>query len=94
MQPLCVPCHRDKSAREAAPCAKLVDMCLEPGAKDVYIFTHVLAEQIQYPPDKRTPLEAIENGCVLSLLTFTGVNRGVDADSANMFHKYAYVPGR
>lgn len=27
MQLLCVPCHREKSAREAAPCAKLVNMC-------------------------------------------------------------------
>ncbi|CAN0320379.1 unnamed protein product [Ectocarpus sp. 6 AP-2014] len=70
-------------------------MCLAPGAKDVYIFTDILAEQIQqYPPDKRTPLEAIENGCGLSLLTFTKVNRGFGADSANMFQRYAYVTGR
>lgn len=97
MQLLCVPCHREKSAREAASCTKLVDMCLEPGAKDVYIFTDVLAGQIQiqqYPPDKRTPLEAIENGCGLSLLTFTKANRRFDADSSNMFQKYAYVAGR
>lgn len=64
---------------------------MQPGAKDVYIVTAGVT-QIQFTPDKRTPLEAIENGCGLSLLTFTRVHRVFQADCEIMFEKCAYVP--
>lgn len=68
--------------REMASCTKLIDLGLQTGAKDVYIVA-VGATQMKFPPGKRTPLEAIENGCGLSLLTFTRVNKSVSGGLRN-----------
>lgn len=100
MQLLCVQCHRAKSAREARAGVKIVDICLESGASDVYIFTPGKI-QLQFPVDKRTPLEAIEQGCGLSLITFKRVNRisvlqeaQHENDLGEMFRKFIYTPTR
>lgn len=69
-QLLCLTRHREESAHEMASCIKLFDLRLQAGAKDVYIVTPAATQG-----NKRSPLEAIENGCGLSLLTFTRVNR-------------------
>ena len=94
MQLLCVQDHRAKSAREAQEATKVVDITLESHDTSVYIFTD---GPIQFPIDKRTPLEAISEGCGLSLLSFHKVNREWVEDvypevEANMFEKYAYKP--
>ncbi|CAM9196204.1 unnamed protein product [Laminaria digitata] len=67
IQLLCVQDHRAKSAREAQGASRMIDVGLEPGDTSVYIFA---SGTIQFPVDKRTPLEAIQNGRGLSLLTF------------------------
>ncbi|CBN80326.1 EsV-1-16 [Ectocarpus siliculosus] len=95
MNLLCLPCHRRKTCLEAGGLPRTVDVALEPGDTSVYIFTEgVLA----YPVDKRTPLEAITNGCALSLLTFNKVDRAYvepaygEVDYAKMLAKFAYTP--
>lgn len=53
---------------------------------------------IQFPVDKRTPLEAIQNGCGLSLLTFKRVDRTLvedayaEVDFGEMLERFAYKP--
>lgn len=91
MQLLCVKCHRNKSAREASGVPRTVELALEPGDTNVYIFT---CGKMAFPVDKRTPLEAIANGCGLSLLAFKKVDRSVrpDASFTEMLQKFVYTP--
>lgn len=72
MQLLCVKCHRNKSAREARGVPRTVELALEPGDTNVYIFT---SGKTAFPVDKRTPLEAITNGCASSLPALRKVDR-------------------
>lgn len=73
----------------------MVDVDLEPSDTNVYIFA---SGTIQFPVDKRTPLEAITNGCGLSLLTFDRVDRTFveeaydEVDFAKMLEKFVYKP--
>lgn len=59
-----------KSVMEAIGVPKSIEIALEPGDTSMYIFT---CGKMAFPVDKTTPLEAIENGCGLSLLTFVYV---------------------
>lgn len=74
---------------------KTVELALDPRDLSVYIFTEgVLA----FPVDKRTPLEAIGEGCALSILTYKRVNRKFveaayeEVDYAKMLQKFVYTP--
>lgn len=92
---ICCSCHRWKTAKEASGVPRAVELPLDPGDTNVYIFTDgVLA----YPVDRRTPREAIKNGCALSLLTYKRVSRTfvdpVDevVDYEKMLQKFVYAP--
>lgn len=95
IQLLCVQDHRAKSAREAQGASRIVDVGLEPGDTCVYIFA---SGTVQFPVDKRTPLEAIQNGCGLSLLTFKRVDRTFaedaygEVDFGKMLKTFVYKP--
>lgn len=95
MQLLCVQHHREKSALEARCASKIIDIALEPSDTNVYIFT---TGTIQFPVDKRTPLEAITNGCGLSILAFDRMERAwakdacAEVDFEKMLDKFAYKP--
>lgn len=95
MQLLCVQEYRAKSAREAQGCLRVIDVGLEPGDTSVYRFA---SGTIQFPLDKRTPLEAIQNGCGWSILTFKIVDRTfvedayVEVDLWKMSEKFVYKP--
>ncbi|CAN0538187.1 unnamed protein product [Ectocarpus sp. 12 AP-2014] len=65
-QLLCCACHRAKSSREASAVPRIIELALHPSDRNVYIFTR--GAEMAFPVDKRTPLEAITNGCALSLL--------------------------
>lgn len=47
------------------------DNLWDSNAVDVYIF---MGGTMAFPVDKRTPLEAVGDGCALSLLTYKRVN--------------------
>ena len=95
MQLLCVQDHRAKSAREAQAASRVLDIALEPGDTSVYIFA---SGPLQFPVDKRTPLEAITNGCGLSLLAFNRAERTwvedayAEVDFEKMLEKFVYKP--
>lgn len=90
MQLLCVQDHRAKSAREAQGGLMTIDIDLAPSDTNVYIFA---SETVQFPVDKRTPLEAITKGCGLSLLAFKKVDRTwVEVDFGKMLDKFVYKP--
>ncbi|AAK14442.1 EsV-1-16 [Ectocarpus siliculosus virus 1] len=95
MNLLCLPCHRRKTCLEAGGLPRTVNVALEPGDTSVYIFTEgVLA----FPVDKRTPLEAIGDGCALSLLSYKRVDRTFvepayeEVDYAKMLQRFVYTP--
>ena len=95
IQLLCVQDHRAKSAREAQGGLRMIDVGLEPSDTNVYIFS---SGTTQLPVDKRTPLEAITNGCGLSLLTVKKVDRTwveeayPEVDFQKMLEKFVYKP--
>lgn len=95
MQLLCVCGHRSKSSHEARNSIKLLDLDVQLGAKQLYIFTSGI---LQFPVDKRTPLEAVTDGCGLSLLTFTRVDREYiepmehEVDYQEMLARFAFRP--
>lgn len=95
MQLLCVRGHRSKTAHEARNCLKMVELDVQLETGELYIFT---SGQLQFPVDKRTPLEAVTRGCGLSLLSFERVNREYveqmewEVDYEAMLSKFAYTP--
>jgi len=95
MQLLCVCGHRSKTSHEARNCVKMVDIDFKLDAKELYIFT---SGELQFPVDKRTPLEAVTHGCGLSLLSFERVSREYteemedEVDFKAMLSKFAYRP--
>lgn len=95
MNLLCLPCHRRKTCLEARGLPRTVEMGLEPGDTSVYMFTE---GALAFPVDKRTPLEAITNGCGLSLLSYKKVDRTFvepayeEVDYAKMLQKFVYTP--
>ncbi|CAM9709281.1 unnamed protein product [Ectocarpus sp. 6 AP-2014] len=68
MQLLCVTCHRRKTLHESKNSVKMVHVPFTLAAKKVYIFSR--EEELQFPADKKTPLQAVSQGCGLSLLTY------------------------
>ncbi|CBJ33465.1 EsV-1-16 [Ectocarpus siliculosus] len=94
-QMLCVRCHRQKTCLEAGGSPRTVEVALEPGDSNVYIFT---GGTMDLPCDKRTPLEAIGDGCALSIITYKRVNRKVvkvvdeGVDYAKMLQRFVYNP--
>lgn len=95
-QLLCCACHRAKSSREASAVPRIIELALPPSDRNVYIFTR--GAEMAFPVDKRTPLEAITNGCALSLLTYKKVDRTSvepareEVDFAKMLQKFVYTP--
>ena len=95
-QCLCVRCHRAKSSREASAVPRMIELPLSPSDRNVYIFTR--GDTIAFPVDKRTPLEAITNGCTLSLLSYKKVDRTFveptyeEVDFEKMLQKFVYTP--
>ncbi|CAN0295386.1 unnamed protein product [Ectocarpus sp. 12 AP-2014] len=95
MQLLCVSCHRRKSAKEATAVPKTVELALEPRDLSVYIFTEGVSA---FPVYKRTPFEAIGEGCALSILTYKRVNRIFveaaykEVDYVKMLQKFVVTP--
>lgn len=73
----------------------MIELPLPPSDRNVYIFTH--GERMAFPADKRTPLEAITNGCALSLLSYKKVDRTFvepayqEVDYEKMLQKFVYT---
>lgn len=98
MQLLCVSGHRSKTAQEARNCVKTVELGVQLDAKELYIFTSADTDTLQFPVDKRTPLEAVTHGCTLSLLAFSRVDRTYiepmehEVDYEAMLARFAFRP--
>lgn len=94
MQLLSVNHHRAKSAHESRGSFRVLDVNLELDARELYIFTRA---DLQFPADKRTPLEAITHGCGLSVLSYTKVDRSYaptehEVDYMEMLNRFSYTP--
>lgn len=99
MQLLAVKCHRRKTLNESRNSIKIVNINGDLDGK-VYIFSSSTDLQSgQFPVDKRTPMECVTNGCVLSLLTYKKVDReyveplSAEVDYYQMLSKFAFRPG-
>ena len=95
MQLLCVCGHRSKSSHEARNSVKVLDIGVQLDERELYIFTSGI---LQFPVDKRTPLEAVTDGCGLSLLAFSRVDREYieimehEVDFETMLARFAFRP--
>lgn len=74
---------------------RTVELALDPRDSSVYIFTD---GGLAFPVDKRTPLEAIGEGCALSILTYKRVDRTFveeayeEVDYVEMLQQFVYAP--
>ena len=98
MQLLCVRGHRSKTAKEARNCVKTINLGVHLDAKELYITSSPDEHALQFPVDKRTPLEAVTRGCALSLLAFDRVDRTYiepmedEVDYKAMLARFAFRP--
>lgn len=93
IQLLCVPDHRRKSALEATKSVKVLNTNIEPGDNRVYILTALENSELENPVDTKTPIEAVRDGCALSLLTYRRDthSREHELGFAEMLETFAYV---
>lgn len=98
MQLLAVQCHRRKTLSESRNSIRMVNVAGELDSKQVYIFSSEPGQPLQFPVDKRTPMECIENDYGLSLLTYKKVDRtyteplDAEVDYEQMLWRFAYTP--
>lgn len=99
MQLLAVKCHRRKTLNESRNLIKIVNIDGDLDCKMVYIFSSAAELQPgQFPVDKRTPMECLENGCTLSLLSYKKVHREYveplsnEVDYEQMLSRFVFVP--
>lgn len=98
LQLLAVQCHRRKTMSESRNSIRIVNVAGELDKKQVYIFSSESGDPLQFPADKRTPVECIENAYGLSLLTYKKVDRtyteplDAEVDYEQMLRRFAYTP--
>ena len=99
MQLLCVQHHRGKTALENKGTFKYFEVNITTDSDDVYIFnTDISPEKYQIPVDIKSPLDAINQECNLSLLRYENIKRNYndltecEIDAFEFIQSFAYNP--